>query len=327
MGLPVDLCVSDSSFFKEFICPICTDISDDPVTPSHCDHLFCRQCLTSAFDASEGMVCPVCNVESRGPFKPINRIAKNFWLKLQFSCRFKSEGCENIIDLENFSRHISECEFQNCAECGRSFCHVCIDQLKLALLEKDSKISNIEMALLEKDTKISNMEKEFQENKMKLQQLKLTHSVIIIDKVYEFGNWKFKYNRLCFYLWSEYIKISIGNWIEFIIKFDKEEISILENKNTGLFQVSRVVTECIEYKPRCDLEGMIRFENLDISQDISIGGYVICHFSIEKDDKSIKLSSKSTNQILRLYQLDGSELSFTNIDGHPEFVDAAEKLE
>ena len=179
MGLPEDLCVSDSSIFKEFICPICTDILEDPVTTSRCDHLFCRQCLTSALEASDGL-CPCCKVDARGPFKPINRTAKTFWLKLQFSCRFKSQGCEDIIDLENFLRHISECKFQKCAECGfkKSFGHVCIDQLKLVISEKDSKISNIETALLAKDSKISNLETEIQEIKRELQQLKLTNEVV-----------------------------------------------------------------------------------------------------------------------------------------------------
>ena len=330
MGLPESLCISDSSFFKEFICPICTDISDDPVTPSHCDHLFCRQCLTSAFDASEGMVCPCCKVKSIGPFNPIDRTAKNIWLKLQFSCRFESEGCKHIIDLGNFRRHVSGCRFQKCAKCGfkQSFDHVCIDQLKLELMEKDSKISKMEIALLEKNSKISNLETENRKIKNEIEHLKPTNKAviprfaekIIIGRIHKFANWRFGYKLLCFDLWSDYILISI-NRLGFMIWFDKTEISISENTNSGMFEVKRCKRKGPEFSPR--REEIKRLKGLDISHDISMGD-VKYHFSINKNDHSITLSSRKTNQVLRLYQ-SGSHLSFTNIDGRPKIIKAENK--
>jgi len=64
MGIDTNLITKTTKDFAyDFICSVCTDLVDSPVTLVTCQHNFCRDCLNGVIEAAghvEAVYCPDC---------------------------------------------------------------------------------------------------------------------------------------------------------------------------------------------------------------------------------------------------------------------------
>ena len=95
---------------EDLICPICLFILKNPVncSDSQNSHSFCKECIDKYL--SENTTCPIC----KNMFEYKKNEDKNKSLdKLFFKCRFKTEGCNDIIPYSEYLNHIKECKYNN----------------------------------------------------------------------------------------------------------------------------------------------------------------------------------------------------------------------
>ena len=121
--------------FPDFICQICLSFVINPVECQTCDCIFCRRCIHDYTLYSKH--CP-----NRCPpnFKPVNRILKNMINQVRVNCAFFHKGCNEILNYENYERHIKQCEYAPymCLKCHYvdtlpmivSHCKICDDRPK-----------------------------------------------------------------------------------------------------------------------------------------------------------------------------------------------------
>lgn len=107
---PLNLCIENIGILNEFRCPICLDIVNKPIICKKCGNLFCKKCYetyklnTNTFY----ILCPVCH-SSFGVTKIIPISIENILNNLKFKCLF--EGCEDIILLKDYKKHIYNCKY------------------------------------------------------------------------------------------------------------------------------------------------------------------------------------------------------------------------
>jgi len=89
---------------KDFVCPICQDILDDPVSICAEGHSFCRECINSVGLVME---CPVC----KGKVLPQQRqvLVRQQIQKLKFHCA-QHPFCKTVVPLEGMAKHLRTCE-------------------------------------------------------------------------------------------------------------------------------------------------------------------------------------------------------------------------
>ena len=108
MGIDTNLITNTTKdFASDFICSVCTDLVELPVTLVKCQHSFCRDCLNGVIQAAEHIQtvnCPDC----RNAFSPSSeivepyRIMKQVLSRIQLTCPYT--GCETIVGYDNFSQ-------------------------------------------------------------------------------------------------------------------------------------------------------------------------------------------------------------------------------
>lgn len=105
-----------------FICPVCRDVVEDPVTTDPCDHLFCKSCLKTG-------TCPLCRTQFSRT-KTIGRIAIEVYKSLVFKCAF--DGCHEELKIDTYKSHERSCPHGRCPNCGciRNEGHNCIQSLR-----------------------------------------------------------------------------------------------------------------------------------------------------------------------------------------------------
>eukprot|EP00299_Pterocystis_sp_00344_P010559 c4741_g1_i1.p1 GENE.c4741_g1_i1~~c4741_g1_i1.p1 ORF type:complete len:430 (-),score=73.03 c4741_g1_i1:29-1318(-) len=96
---------------EEFICSICRDVLDNPVTLRLCDHHFCRDCITQYVNTTK--ICPVCRGHlCISDIHSVSRPFNNLLIKQKLHCRYHSRGCEFISTVEGIPSHEKhECEY------------------------------------------------------------------------------------------------------------------------------------------------------------------------------------------------------------------------
>lgn len=107
MGFDVEQFEEEIS--DEFVCPICSGVLDDPQT-THCDHLFCKACITDWLNRRE--TCPIDRCLLRAcMLRPAPRAIRNLLSRLKIRCLYFDDGCPEQMKLEHYKQHISSCKF------------------------------------------------------------------------------------------------------------------------------------------------------------------------------------------------------------------------
>lgn len=162
MGISTDLFTGPIN--PEFICSICQDVFDEPVSLVECEHLFCKSCISSVRKNEDGQIlCPLCKVEIHKEPKQPHRFMLNLWKELKLKCKWHKEGCQKELTVEENSKHTEECEHNpenknKCERCGgkQTDEHDCVNHLKNQLALSNSMVIKMEGAL--KEALADNME-------------------------------------------------------------------------------------------------------------------------------------------------------------------------
>ena len=95
---------------EDLICPICLFILKNPINCSdnQNSHSFCKECIDKYL--SENTTCPIC--KNMFEYKRNEDLNKSLD-RLSFKCRFKTEGCNDIIPYSEYLNHIKECKYNN----------------------------------------------------------------------------------------------------------------------------------------------------------------------------------------------------------------------
>ncbi|KAH8260044.1 E3 ubiquitin-protein ligase NRDP1 [Drosophila bipectinata] len=94
---------------QELICPICTDVLEEPVQSSGCEHAYCRACIDKWIQQKQ--ICPVDrSALLPGHLVPVSRLMRNMLSRLKIKCTFAENGCSQLLALEGFRRHVAGCE-------------------------------------------------------------------------------------------------------------------------------------------------------------------------------------------------------------------------
>ena len=103
-----------SEKFPDFICGICLSFVTNPLECSTCSTIFCRRCI---FDYT--LYSNHCPNRCKNEFKSVNRILKNMINSVQVNCIFFHKGCKEMLNYENYDKHIENCIY------GPSICDRC----------------------------------------------------------------------------------------------------------------------------------------------------------------------------------------------------------
>ncbi|XP_017067964.1 E3 ubiquitin-protein ligase NRDP1 [Drosophila eugracilis] len=94
---------------EELICPICTDVLEEPVQSSECEHAYCRACIDKWM--LQKQICPVDrSVLLYTHLVPVSRLMRNMLARLKIKCSFSQNGCAQLLALEDFRTHVATCE-------------------------------------------------------------------------------------------------------------------------------------------------------------------------------------------------------------------------
>jgi len=87
-----------------YFCKICFSLIKNPKSCEKCEELFCSLCLKDCL--AKKNECPLCRQK---PFKEnkISKIVKNTLNDIELFCPLE---CNQIIKMENFKKHIIECQ-------------------------------------------------------------------------------------------------------------------------------------------------------------------------------------------------------------------------
>lgn len=129
MGLDSDLLVHPERLSSQLICPICTQVLQNPVQTST-DHLFCEEELLEWMTISS--LCPVTKVQLIAQeIKKPSRIILNMLAELEVYCPNKVNGCKWTGLNETMGAHFRSCD------------HKPVEDLKKDIAEKDKRIVDL----------------------------------------------------------------------------------------------------------------------------------------------------------------------------------------
>jgi len=94
---------------EELICPICTDVLEEPVQSSGCEHAYCRACIDKWMQQKQ--ICPVDrSILLTSNLVPVSRLMRNMLGRLKIKCSFSPNGCDQMLALEEFRNHVATCQ-------------------------------------------------------------------------------------------------------------------------------------------------------------------------------------------------------------------------
>ncbi|CAD8070567.1 unnamed protein product [Paramecium primaurelia] len=110
-------------FLDEVICPICCHIIIDPKICSECDQTFCGKCILRWFQKSPNHQCPCCRKDlnkKNGYYNnqsimddKVPKVMLKLLSKLMLTCRYRQDGCEEIISYDFREKHENQyCQYQ-----------------------------------------------------------------------------------------------------------------------------------------------------------------------------------------------------------------------
>eukprot|EP01038_Epipyxis_sp_PR26KG_P016189 gene16189-22015_t len=155
-GYPVSVFMESPS--KDFCCPICLDVLNDPIQCAN-GHSFCRFCLyrtldtLSSHESNNNNYCPTCRVVINKSNLVTNLFAKNLINSFAIQCvttinindtetnnsnnnTVDDPGCNWIGIVSDLSYHLTECEY-NMIDCTNSNCKTSIIITKESVESED----------------------------------------------------------------------------------------------------------------------------------------------------------------------------------------------
>lgn len=110
MGIDADLVLDKPQHFDELLCILCSEVLDEPMMLSPCDHYFCGDCIKACLQMNKQ--CPTCRVQaSEASLKPLFRGLKNVLNVLRVRCPNHNRGCSSEFAIDHLRQHIN-------VECG-----------------------------------------------------------------------------------------------------------------------------------------------------------------------------------------------------------------
>ncbi len=146
MGTDPDLFVHPERISSQLICPICTQVLENPVQTVN-DHLYCEDELIEWMSRHDIPLCPVTHEELKpDDIRKPSRIIINMLAELERYCPNKENGCEWIGSNEQVNTHIKTCNKRSIIEL--------INDINI----KDNKITQLRQRLIHKDKHIHTLE-------------------------------------------------------------------------------------------------------------------------------------------------------------------------
>lgn len=114
---------------SDCLCPICSEVLEDPLETQVCQHAFCRDCISTWL--GEHGSCPLCRhkLNSTG-LRPLHRIWREKLHSLRVHCRHHGNGCTEEMQLVRLSDHVLSCSFRKVC-CSNEDCNVSVLQCDL----------------------------------------------------------------------------------------------------------------------------------------------------------------------------------------------------
>jgi E3 ubiquitin-protein ligase NRDP1 len=173
MGTDPDLYVHPERISRELICPICTQVLDNPVQTTD-DHLFCEDELLEWMSRSNEPTCPVSNkkLDPDAIRKP-SRIILNMLAELERYCPNRGEGCRWQGESEHLGKHMKECTFKR------------KEDMMEEMRRKDEKIASLRVKV---DALTKQVKRERQKNEDLSNELQIcTRKLKVYDAFFEEG--------------------------------------------------------------------------------------------------------------------------------------------
>lgn len=96
---------------SDCLCPICSEVLEDPLETQACQHAFCRPCI-STWLGDHGS-CPLCRHKlTRTGLNPLHRIWREKLGSLQVRCCYHGNGCTDEMQLVGLSAHMLNCVYR-----------------------------------------------------------------------------------------------------------------------------------------------------------------------------------------------------------------------
>ena len=116
---------------EEFVCGICQDVLNDPVVTQCCRQSYCRQCINEWLRREN--TCPHDrSLITLDDLVEAPRFVVSFINKLRIKCELYENGCEIVVNIENYEEHRENCKYRHCEICeckDPGHGHVCLDYL------------------------------------------------------------------------------------------------------------------------------------------------------------------------------------------------------
>ncbi|KAK4302261.1 hypothetical protein Pmani_025637 [Petrolisthes manimaculis] len=158
---------------EELLCPICSEVLEDPLQAPSCEHAFCSGCINEWL--SRQQTCPVDRQPiTSSQLKSVPRILRSLLSKLYISCDNKPHGCGSVVKLDALGCHLEECEFNPkrpvpCEQgCGLVVPkdelkdHNCLRELRSLIQSQSGKIAELQQELAENKYQLNEQKREIQ---------------------------------------------------------------------------------------------------------------------------------------------------------------------
>ncbi|KAK2708721.1 hypothetical protein QYM36_014355 [Artemia franciscana] len=169
----IDVARFSGDIDEDLLCPICSNVLEDPLQAPTCEHAFCNSCITEWLTRNQ-----TCPIDRRyltiDALKPVPRILRNLLSRLSLMCDNEKHGCPAVVKLEALQTHLLECEFNPkrpvpCSlGCGITIPfdelkdHNCVRSLRIELVNMETKVATLQTENAETKSKISEQMRQIQ---------------------------------------------------------------------------------------------------------------------------------------------------------------------
>uniref|UniRef100_A0A0A9W4D3 E3 ubiquitin-protein ligase NRDP1 n=1 Tax=Lygus hesperus TaxID=30085 RepID=A0A0A9W4D3_LYGHE len=153
----------------ELLCPICSEVLEEPLQAPACEHAFCSACIHEWI--SRQPTCPV-DRQSLTQLRPVPRILRNLLSRLSITCENAIYGCQAILKLDALSSHLAECQHNPkkpvpCDQgCGMVIPmdelqgHNCVRELRALIDSQQQKIQDFQQEIGDQRSQINELKRE-----------------------------------------------------------------------------------------------------------------------------------------------------------------------